>query len=71
MADQSIRVRQWTRLEYDRLIESGFFQEGDRVELLGGQLVVAEPQGNRHAATVSLVADAVRAAFWRGWMSRF
>jgi len=67
MADQSIRVRHWTRLEYDRLIESGFFQEGDRVELLGGQLMVAEPQGSRHAATVSLVAEALRVAFGRGW----
>jgi len=35
MADQSIRVRHWTGLEYDRLIESGFFQEGDRVECSG------------------------------------
>ncbi len=67
MGDQTIRTRQWTRLEYDRLIESGFFPEGDRVELLGGQLVVAEPQGSRHAATVSLVADALRVAFQRGW----
>src|SRR5437762_497279 len=48
MGDETVRVRPGTRLE------------GDRVELLGGQLVVAEPQGNRHAATVSLVADAVR-----------
>jgi Uma2 family endonuclease len=67
MADQSIRVRQWTRLEYDRLIDSGFFHEGDRVELLGGQLMVAEPQGSRHAATVSLGAEALRVAFGRGW----
>jgi len=67
MADQSIRMRPWTRVEYDRLIESGFFQEGDRVELLGGQLMVAEPQGSRHAATVSLVAEALRVAFGRGW----
>ncbi len=67
MAEQTMRVRQWTRLEYDRLIETGFFQPGDRVELIGGQLMVAEPQGSRHAATVSLVADAVRAAFGSGW----
>ena len=67
MADQTIRTRQWTRLEYDRLIESGFFHGGERVELLGGQLMVAEPPGSRHAATVSLVADALRAVFQRGW----
>jgi len=67
MEDGAIRVRQWTRLEYDRLIESGFFHPGDKVELIGGQLMVAEPQGSRHAATVSLVADALRAAFGSGW----
>ncbi len=67
MEDGAIRVRQWTRLEYDRLIENGFFQPGDKVELIGGQLMVAEPQGSRHAATVSLVADALRAAFGSGW----
>ena len=67
MRDQAIRIRQWTRREYDRLIETGFFQAGDKVELVGGQLMVAEPQGSRHAATVSLVADALRAAFGSGW----
>src|SRR5262245_50019083 len=67
MASYNIQVRQWTRLEYDRLIETGFFREGDNVELIGGQLMVAEPQGSRHAATVSLVAEALRSAFGGGW----
>ncbi|PWU20427.1 MAG: hypothetical protein C5B48_12580 [Candidatus Rokuibacteriota bacterium] len=67
MAGDTIRVRQWTRLEYDRLIETGFFREGDNVELIGGQLMVAEAQGSRHAATVSLVAEALRLAFGGGW----
>jgi Uma2 family endonuclease len=65
--DHAIRVRQWTLREYDRLIETGFFHEDDTVELIGGQLMVAEPQGSRHAATISLVADALRAAFGSGW----
>ena len=67
MANDPVQTRFWTRREYDRLIESGFFSEGDGVELLGGQLMVAEPQGSRHAATVSLVADALRSVFGRGW----
>ena len=67
MRDQTMRTRQWTRLEYERLIETGFFQAGDKVELIGGQLMVAEPQGSRPAATVRLVADALRAAFGGGW----
>ena len=67
MEDQPVRAWLWTRPEYDRLIESGFFKEDDRVELLGGQLMVAEPQGSRHAATVSLVAETLRTAFGNGW----
>jgi len=67
MSDQGIRTRQWKRTEYERLVETGFFKPGDRVELVGGQLLVAEPQGSRHAAAVSLVADALRAAFGNGW----
>jgi Uma2 family endonuclease len=62
-----MRTRQWKRVEYDRLVGAGFFQPGDKVELIGGQLMVAEPQGSQHAATVSLVADALRAAFGSGW----
>jgi len=67
MADDAMRIRRWKRIEYDRLIEAGLLRPGDKVELLGGQLMVAEPQGSRHAATISLVADALRDAFGSGW----
>jgi len=42
----SARPRTWTRLEYERLIEIGVFRAGEPVELLGGQLIVSEPQGS-------------------------
>jgi hypothetical protein len=48
MTTYSVRTRRWTREGYDRLIEVGFFQPGDPVERLGGELVVAEPRGSRH-----------------------
>ena len=67
MRDRGLGTRQLTRVEYEYLIETGFFEPGDKVELIGGRLMVAEPQGSRHAATVSLVADALRAAFGSGW----
>src|SRR5262245_47499779 len=67
MEDDSVRVWRWTRHRYDQLIACGFFHEDDKVELLGGRLMVAEPQGSRHAATVGLVADTLRTAFGRGW----
>jgi hypothetical protein len=66
MDHAAINARRWKRIEYDRLIESGFFRSGDRVELLGGQLIVAEPQGSRHFAALRAAEEALRAAFGRG-----
>jgi len=42
-------LRRWTRDEYERLIDHGFLDEDDSVELLDGLLVVKEPQHSRIA----------------------
>jgi Uma2 family endonuclease len=68
--EYSVRTRQWTRAEYDRLIEIGVFQPGDPIELLGGDLVVAEPQSGPHYTAVYLAEDVLRAAFGVGWLVR-
>jgi Uma2 family endonuclease len=68
--ESPIRTKQWTRAEYDRLIEVGVFQPGDAVELLGGELVVAEPQSEAHYTAVGLVEDALKGAFGHGWLIR-
>lgn len=68
--EYQVRTRQWTRAEYDRLIEIGVFRPGDPVELLGGQLVVAEPQSEAHYTAVGLVEDALQLAFGPGWLIR-
>jgi len=70
MARVAIRSRRWRRTEYDKLIETGFFQSGDPVELVGGQLIVAEPQGSRHFAAIQAVEEALRMAFGPGWQVR-
>ena len=44
MATYLIHQRAWTRAEYDELIARGSFRPDERLELLGGQLVVREPQ---------------------------
>ena len=49
-----IRTRRFSRAEYERLIDLGVFQPGEEIELIGGELMVAEPQG---AAHYSLAAD--------------
>ena len=67
MARVEVKTRRWKRIEYDRLIETGFFQPGDPVELVGGQLIVAEPQGSGHFAAIRAVEEALRAAFGVGW----
>jgi Uma2 family endonuclease len=65
-----VKTRRWKRVEYERLIETGFFQPGDPVELIDGQLIVAEPQGSRHFGAIRAVAEALRAAFGSGWEVR-
>jgi Uma2 family endonuclease len=63
MSESTLRTRRWSRLEYDRLIEEGVFQPGERLELLAGQLVVREPQGTPHATGIRLVTRALREVF--------
>ena len=70
MATYPFRTRRWTRGEYDRLIEIGVFRPGEPVELLGGELIVGEPQGSLHYTAIGLVEDALRAAFGPGWLVR-
>ncbi len=60
-------LRRWTRAEYDRLIELGAFQTGERLELIDGFLVVREPQGARHAAAIRRVLAALRRAIGEAW----
>ena len=65
-----MRTRQWTRAEYDRLIEIGVFHPGDAVELLGGAIIVAEPQNSPHYTAIGLAEEALRVAFGPGWLIR-
>ena len=70
MATYPVRTRRWTRAEYERLIDIGVFRSHEPVELLGGELVVSEPQGRAHYTAIGLVEDALRAALPRGWLVR-
>jgi Uma2 family endonuclease len=70
MATYPTRITRWTRAEYDRAIELGVFQPGDRVELIGGELMVAEPQSAEHYTAVRKCTRALEAAFGPGWEVR-
>ena len=65
-----MRTRQWTRAEYDRLIEIGVFHPGDAVELLGGEIIVAEPQNSPHYTAIGLAEEALRPRSAPGWLIR-
>lgn len=65
-----IRRRRWTRAEYDRLIDIGVLDEDEPLELLGGEMVVQEPQGSPHYTAIMLVDRALRAGFGSGWFVR-
>jgi len=69
MKQEPLTLRRWERVEYERLVDLGAF-EGDAVELVGGHLIVAEPQGPYHASSLSAVDYALRAALPPGWIVR-
>jgi Uma2 family endonuclease len=69
MTQTPLTLRRWTRVEYDRLVDLGVF-EGEPLELLGGQLVVAEPKGAYHSSAITMAEYALRAALPPGWVVR-
>src|SRR5213596_428158 len=70
MADYEVKTRRFSRVEYEKLIELGLFQPGEAIELIGGELMVAEPQGASHYTAIRKTAKALEAAFGPGWEVR-
>src|SRR5881628_4241608 len=70
MARYETRTRRFSRAEYERLIDLGVFQPGEAIELIGGELMVAEPQGAAHYTAIRKSAKALEAAFGPGWEVR-
>jgi Uma2 family endonuclease len=65
MASTAPSTRRWTRAESYQLAELGLFR-GQRVELLGGNIVVLSPQKFPHAAATDEVAEVLRGALGAG-----
>lgn len=59
--------RRWKRVEYDRLVALGVF-EREPIELVGGELLVAEPQSAYHASAIRTVDHVLRAVLPEGWL---
>ena len=61
MTGLPLTLRRWTRHEYEKLVDLGLFQR-DPVELIGGQLVVAEPQGRAAIAPLAMPSTPIPVA---------
>jgi len=64
-----VHLRRWTKREYYRLAELGFFR-GQRVELLEGRIVVQSPQKAPHTASVDRVFRVLNRLFGSGFWVR-
>ena len=70
MDDEQVPVKTWTRLQYEKLVEAEVLGPEDRIELLGGAMLVKEPQYSPHATAITLVHWALSQAFGPGWHVR-
>jgi Uma2 family endonuclease len=57
----NLKLRQITVKEYDTMIESGVFDEDEKVELLNGAIVEKMPKGTKHSAAT----DRINRIFYR------
>jgi Uma2 family endonuclease len=61
--------RKWTKAEYYRLADLGWFQ-GQRAELIEGEIMVMSPQKFSHYATIDRTVEALQGVFGRGYWIR-
>lgn len=57
----------WTREQYYRMAELGFFQ-GKRVELIKGEIIEMSPMKSAHATAVRLIVGILREIFAKGFV---
>jgi Uma2 family endonuclease len=63
------RLYQWTREEYYKMGEFGFFDDA-RVELIEGEVIEMSPINSAHATSVTLAGEVLREIFHTGWVIR-
>jgi Uma2 family endonuclease len=66
---RAFTAKRWSRREYEDLVEMGVL-EGEPLELIGGQLLVSEPQHAYHASAINRAEYAIRAVMPPGWIVR-
>jgi Uma2 family endonuclease len=67
MATATIDTRRWTREEYEKLVEQGFFPPDERLELVEGVIYEMTPQSSFHSTGIRFAESALRPAFTAGF----
>lgn len=65
--DDSVKVLRWTRDEYYRMAELGFFY-GKKVELIEGEIIEMSPMKSLHATVIRLILKSLREIFSDGFI---
>jgi Uma2 family endonuclease len=70
MATAIVDDRRWTREEYERLAEQGFFHPEEKVELVDGVIYEMTPQSSFHSTGVLLTQGALQPLYKAGFHIR-
>ncbi|MDR7486592.1 MAG: Uma2 family endonuclease [Armatimonadota bacterium] len=65
-----VRIKRWTRDEYERLVVAGHFHPEARLQLIRGEIVEMTPQSAAHATAVDAVLHALLGIFREGHQVR-
>jgi Uma2 family endonuclease len=60
--------RRWTRQEYDRMVEVGILRDGEKLELIDGEILHKMTQGEPHRVGIVLAQYALQQAFGPGFV---
>lgn len=63
------KIVRWTRDEYHRMAELGFFED-KRVELIKGEIIELSPMKSAHATAVSLAIEVLGSIFDKSFVVR-
>ncbi|HEY0556156.1 MAG TPA: Uma2 family endonuclease [Thermoanaerobaculia bacterium] len=63
-------IRRWTREDYERMAEQGYFRPDERVELVDGVIYEMTPQNSWHASAIQAAQEALGPAFRKGYSLR-
>jgi Uma2 family endonuclease len=71
MAIPAVDIRRWTREEYERMVEDGYFRPDERVELVEGVIYGMSPQKSWHASVLQALQENLLPIFGKDYSVRF